>query len=252
MSGHSKWSTIKRKKGANDAKRGKVFTRLAREITIAAKEGGGNPDSNFTLRLAIERAKAENMPKDNIERAIKSGTGELKDGAQIEEVLYEAYATNGVALMVEVATDNRNRALAELKHALSRHGGNMAEPGSVSWQFDQKGYIALQPGQMDFDDLFLIAAEAGAEDIIEGSDIIEIYTPREQLQAVDAELRENGLKPEETRLDWVPNVEIDLSADDAGKVMKVVEAIEDLDDTQQVYSNLHLTDEVLAALDAIS
>ncbi len=250
MSGHSKWSTIKRKKGANDAKRGKIFTRLAREITLAAKEGGGNPDVNFSLRLAIERAKAQNMPKDNIERAIKSGTGELKDAAQIEEVLYEAYAPNGVALMVQVATDNRNRSLGELKHALSRHGGNMAEPGSVAWQFEQKGYISLESGQMDFDDIFLVAAEAGAEDLVEGSELIEIYTPRDKLQDVTAELEENGLKSDEARLDWVPSVEVGLPAEDASKVLRLVEAIEDLDDTQQVYSNLQLSDELLAELEA--
>src|SRR6185369_1571621 len=136
MSGHSKWSTIKRKKGANDAKRGKIFTRLGREITLAAREGGGSIDANFRLRLAVDRAKQENMPKDNIERAVKRGTGELKDGAEIEEIVYEAYGPSGIAMIVSVMTDNRNRSLSEIKYVLNRHGGNMAEPGSVAWQFE--------------------------------------------------------------------------------------------------------------------
>jgi len=250
MSGHSKWSTIKRKKAANDAKRGKIFTRLAREITIAAREGGGDPDTNFSLRLAVDRAKAENMPKENIDRAIKSGTGELKDAAAFEEILYEAYGPSGVAIMIAVATDNRNRSLADIKYVLNRYGGSMAEPGSVSWQFEQKGYIAVNAGQMEFDDLFLLAADAGAEDIVDGEELVEIYTPREKLQAVTEEMKANGLTTEEARLDWVPNNELDLAADDGAKVMKVIEMLEDLDDAQMVYSNLNVTDELIAALEA--
>lgn len=248
MSGHSKWSTIKRKKAANDAKRGKIFTRLAREITIAARQGG-DPETNFGLRLAVDRAKAENMPKDNIDRAIKRGTGELQDGTQIEEIQYEAYAPHGVALILEVATDNRNRSLSEIKHSLSKAGGNMAEPGSVSWQFEQKGYLTVPAGLADYDELFLIAAEAGAEDVVESDDLIEVFTPREQLQAVREALSAASITTEEARLDWVPKNDIDLAPDLAMKVMNLIEQLEDLDDMQTVYSNLNVTDELMQAFE---
>lgn len=246
MSGHSKWSTIKRKKAANDARRGKIFTRLAREITIAARQGG-DPDTNFALRLAVDRARAANMPKDNIERAVKRGTGELKDAEEFEDILYEAYAPNGVALILEVATDNRNRSLSEIKHALSRSGGTMAEPGAVSWQFEQKGYITIAAGSADYEEVFLIAAEAGADDVIDGEDLIEVVTPRERLQAVQEGLQEAGVEVEEARLDWIPKNDIDLEPDIAMKVMNLIEQLEDLDDMQTVYSNLNVTDELMQA-----
>lgn len=249
MSGHSKWSTIKRKKAANDAKRGKMFTRLAREITIAAREGG-DPETNFALRLAVDRARQANMPKDNIERAVKRGTGELKDDVTIEEILYEAYAPNGVALLLEVATDNRNRSLSEIKHALSRGGGNMAEPGAVSWQFEQKGYITIEAEGADYEEIFLVAADAGADDVIDGADLIEVFTPREGLQAVQEALKEAGVEVEEARLEWVPKNDVDLASDDAMKVMGLIEQLEDLDDMQTVYSNLQVTDELMRAFDA--
>jgi YebC/PmpR family DNA-binding regulatory protein len=249
MSGHSKWSTIKRKKAANDAKRGKMFTRLAREITIAAREGG-DPETNFALRLAVDRARQANMPKDNIERAVKRGTGELKDDVTIEEILYEAYAPNGVALLLEVATDNRNRSLSEIKHALSRGGGNMAEPGAVSWQFEQKGYITIEAEGADYEEIFLVAADAGADDVIDGADLIEVFTPREGLQAVQEAFKEAGVEVEEARLEWVPKNDVDLASDDAMKVMGLIEQLEDLDDMQTVYSNLQVTDELMRAFDA--
>lgn len=249
MSGHSKWSTIKRKKAANDAKRGAAFTRLAREITIAAQQGG-DPEMNFGLRLAIDRAKAGNMPKENIERAIKRGTGELKDGVQIEEVIYEAYAGHGVAVLIDCATDNRNRTIAEIKHIMSKSGGTMAEPGSVSWQFEQKGYITIDPGQMEYDDLFLVAADAGAEDVIDGDGFIEIFTPREELHTVVDALEDAGVTIENAKLEWTPNTPLDLEQGDALKVMSVIEQLDELDDTQQVYSNLNMSDELLAALEA--
>jgi YebC/PmpR family DNA-binding regulatory protein len=250
MSGHSKWSTIKRKKGANDAKRGKIFTRLGREITLAAREGSGNTESNFRLRLAVERAKQENMPKDNIDRAIKRGTGELKDGADIEEITYEAYGPAGVALLVQVMTDNRNRSLSEIKHILNKHGGNMAEPGSVSWQFEQKGFISVPAEGRDFDELFMVAAEAGADDVSQEDEYIEIYTPREQLQVVQEALRSGGIGIEEARLEWVPKTPLDLDPASGTKVMNVIESLEDLDDAQSVFSNLRVTDEIMAALEA--
>jgi YebC/PmpR family DNA-binding regulatory protein len=249
MSGHSKWSTIKRKKSANDAKRGQIFTRLAREIALAARNGG-DPDTNFSLRLAVDRARAGNMPKDNIDRAIKRGTGELKGEGDLEEILYEAYAPSGIALLVHVVTDNRNRTLSEVKHALSRSGGNMAEVGSVSWQFEQKGYLTVPCGQCTYDDVFLVAADAGAEDVVDGDEFVEVLTPRERLQAVRQALEEAGFPVEEARLDWVPQTAIDLPADAALKVMGLIESLEDLDDTQTVYSNLNVTDELMASFEA--
>lgn len=249
MSGHSKWSTIKRKKGANDAKRGKIFTRLGREITMAAKEGGSSLD-NFRLRLAIDRAKAENMPKDNIERAIKRGTGDDKDGVEFEEIVYEAYGPNGIAFMIQVMTDNRNRSLSEIKNILNKNGGNMAEPGSVAWQFEQKGYISVPANGRDFDDVFMVAAEAGADDVAQEGESIDIYTPRESLQAVEQALESNGISIEEARLEWVAKTPIDVEPDKGTKVMNVIELLEDLDDTQNVFSNLHVTDEIMAALEA--
>ncbi len=249
MSGHSKWSTIKRKKAANDAKRGKMFTRLSREITIAAREGG-DPEMNFSLRLAIDRAKEANMPKDNIERAVKRGTGELKDQEEFVEIIYEAYAPHGVALLVEVATDNRNRTLAALKHALTHVGGSMAEPGSVSWQFEQKGYITVPAGSHEYDDVFMVAAEAGAEDVVDDAELIEVFTPRDELHEVLDALKGAGIKVGEARLDWVPKTSLDLPPDNAVKVMNLIEGIEDLDDTQTVYSNLNVTDELMASFEA--
>jgi YebC/PmpR family DNA-binding regulatory protein len=244
MSGHSKWATIKRKKAANDARRGKLFTQLGREITIAARSGGGDPDANFALRIAIDRARAANMPKDNIERAIKRGTGELK-GEELEEITYECYAPAGVALLVEVMTDNRNRTLAEVKHVLNRQGGSMAEPGSVMWQFEQKGYITLPAQAHSYEDVFLVAAEAGAEDVIDGVDFIEVMTPREALQTVEEELEAAGVTVDEARLEWMPKSSLDLEPDQALRVMSVIEQLEDLDDTQTVYSNLNVTDELM-------
>ncbi|MBN1313052.1 MAG: YebC/PmpR family DNA-binding transcriptional regulator [Anaerolineae bacterium] len=251
MSGHSKWSTIKRKKGANDAKRGKLFTRLGREIMIAARNST-DPDANFALRLAVERARQANMPKDNIERAIKRGSGEDKEAAAFVEILYEAYAPHGIALLVEVTTDNRNRSLSELKHVLTRNGGSMAEVGSVSWQFIQKGYITVPAGQRSYDEIFMMAADAGAEDVLDDPETIEIFTPREDLQAVEEALRSTGLEIEEARLDWVPKTPIDLGSDEAHKVMNVIEQIEDLEDTQSVYSNLNMTAELVESFEVMA
>ena len=175
MSGHSKWSTIKHKKAAADTKRGKLFTQLTKELTIAAREGGGDPEFNARLRLAVDKAKEANMPKDNIDRAIKRGTGEL-EGQELHEVVYEGYAPHGVGVLIEVVTDNRNRAVAELRHALSRNGGSMAEAGSVAWQFERKGYLTLKEAVADEDELFLVAADAGAEDVSFDDGEVEIYT----------------------------------------------------------------------------
>lgn len=249
MSGHSKWSTIKRKKGAEDAKRGKIFTRLAREITLAAREGGGDPDINVRLRLAIDRAKAANMPKDNIERAIKRGTGESKDGSELEEVMYEGYAPHGVALMIEVVTDNRNRAVADIRHVLNRFGGSLGEGGSVAWQFKKQSYFSFPAQGMNEDQVFEIAVEAGADDVLFEDDVIEIFGPVEAFKTISDELSKAGIKPDEAGLRYIPNQEIELDTDETLKVMKVIEALEDLDDVQNVYSNLSISDAALAKLE---
>jgi YebC/PmpR family DNA-binding regulatory protein len=246
MSGHSKWSTIKHKKAATDAKRGKLFTRIAKEITIAARAGGGDPDTNNALRLIIAKAKAANMPKDNIEKAIKRGTGEL-EGGELVEALYEVYAPHGIAILVEVVTDNRNRAIADLRHTVSKYGGNMADSGSVTWQFTRKGYIGITE-DVDEDDLFLIAADAGAEDI-EFGEITEIFVELEDFQNVQLALEEAGIATEEANVVYDPNTPIELTQSEALQVMNLIDKIEDLDDVQNVYSNLDVTEEAIAAME---
>ena len=245
MSGHSKWSTIKHKKAATDAKRGKIFTRLAREIAVAARAGGGDPDVNFTLRLAIDRAKSANMPKDNIERAIKRGTGELK-GDELSEVTYEAYAPNGVALLVQVVTDNRNRSVADLRKTFSRQGGSMAEVGSVAWQFERKGYLAVAPDGADEETVFDVAVEAGAEDVVISEGLVEVYAQLGDFQAVRQALQEREIELETAELAMIPKSTIQLAEKETLQVMGVIEALEELDDVQQVYSNLDISDEAMA------
>ncbi len=245
MSGHSKWKTIKHKKNAADAKRGKIFTRLGREITIAARSGGGNPDVNFNLRLAMDKAKAANMPKDNIERAIKRGTGELK-GEDLVEVMYEGYAPNGVALLVQILTDNKNRAVADVRRILTRQGGTLAEAGAVAWQFERKGYIAIEPDGLDADHIFEVAVEAGAEDVIFGDDLVEIYAETENFQTVRQALKDAGIEIETAELSMIPKTTMQLDEKETIKVMSLIEALEDLDDTQQVYSNLDISDDAMA------
>jgi len=249
MSGHSKWSTIKHKKAATDAKRGRLFTRLAREITIAAREGGGDPDINFGLRLAVDKAKSANMPKDNIERAIKRGTGELK-GEELSEVVYEGYAPNGVALLVQVLTDNKNRTVADVRRILTRQGGTLAEAGAVAWQFERKGYIAIAPDGTDEDTIFEIAVEAGAEDVVFGDDLIEVYAELENFQSVRQALEEAGIQFETAELAMIPKTTMQLQEKQTLQVMAVIDALEELDDTQQVYSNLEISDDVLTKYEA--
>jgi YebC/PmpR family DNA-binding regulatory protein len=250
MSGHSHWATIRRKKGAADAKRGQVFTRLAREIVIAAREGGGDPDSNFRLQLAIDRARASNMPKENIERAIKRGTGESKEGNAIEEVMYEGYAPHGIALMMSVVTDNRNRSVAEIRHVLNRYGGSMAEAGSVAWQFKRIAYFSFEQGNHNQDTIFEQAVEAGADDVTFEDGWVEIVGPVESFKSISDALKALKIVPEEAELRMSPTNETELEDDHTVQVLKMIEALEELDDVQSVYSNLSISDSAMAQLEA--
>lgn len=249
MSGHSKWSTIKRKKGAADAKRGAIFTRLAREIVISAREGGSDPDTNFRLRLAVEKARAENMPKDNIERAIKKGSGEDKDAAAFEELTLEGYGPRGSAVMVSCVTDNRVRTVSDVRHAFSKSGGNMAEAGAVGWQFDRKSYFSFPSGAMAFEKAFELGVEAGADDVVDGGEEIEIYAPVEAFKTIADALGKSGIQPGEAGLRLIAKQEIELDVEGTLSVIKVVENLESLDDVQDVYHNVKISDEALAALE---
>ncbi len=250
MSGHSHWATIRRKKGAADAKRGQVFTRLAREIALAARVGGGDPSTNVGLELAIDRARAQNMPKDNIERAIKRGTGEDREGGVLEQVYYEGYANHGIALMIEVVTDNRNRAVAEIRHALTRNGGNMAEAGSVSWQFNRSAYFSFPADGLDQDKVLELAIDAGADDVKFDNETIEIIGPVDSFKAILDSLTAAEIEPEEAGLRMLPKNEIELDPDKTVQVMRTIEVLEELDDVQSVYSNLTITEEAIARLEA--
>lgn len=249
MSGHSKWSTIKRKKGAEDAKRGKIFTRLARDITIAAREGGGDENANPRLKLAIAKAKAANMPKDNIERAINRGTGKLTDGEALEEFTLEGYGLEGVAFLIDVLTDNKNRTLSEVKRIFNKAGGSLASAGSVAWQFEQKGAIVLAGENLDFDEVFMVAAEAGADDVTNDDGTITVFTPREQFAAVEAALTAAGYTVEASELRWIAKNETEVPVEKAVANMKIMNDIEELDDVQSVASNLAISDDVIAAFE---
>lgn len=250
MSGHSHWATIRRKKDAADAKRGQLFTRLAREIVIAAREGGGDPATNVRLAIAIDKARANNMPKENIERAIKRGTGESKEGNAIEEVYYEGYAPHGIALMILVVTDNRNRSVAEIRHILSRMGGSMADAGSVAWQFKRIAYFAFPLNGRDTDAIFEMAVEAGADDVTFDEDTVEIIAPPEAFKQISNQLHAMGITPEEAELRMTPNNETELGTEETMQVLKLIEALEDLDDVQSVYHTMSIPESVLAQFEA--
>lgn len=250
MSGHSHWATIRRKKGAADAKKGAIFTRLAREIVMAAREGGGDPGTNVRLALAIEKARAGNMPKDNIERAIRRGSGEDKDAAAIEELTFEGYGPHGAAIMIDTVTDNRNRTIADLRHVFSRSGGNMAEAGAVAWQFDRKSYFSFPSEQLGFDAAFELAIDAGADDVVDGGDEIEIIGPVEAFKKIGDALRAKNVSPDEAGLRLLAKQELDLSVEATLSLLKLVENIEDMDDVQNVFHNVRLSEEALAALEA--
>ena len=250
MAGHSKWANIKRKKGVADAKRGKIFTTLARAITMAAREGGGDPDVNFSLHLAIDKARAANMPKDNIERAVKRGTGEDKDGAALEKIIYEGYAPHGIALIIECVTDNRNRAVAELRHVLNKADGSLGEGGSVAWQFTQRAYFAFPQNGRDEDAIYELAIEAGVDDFDYDGESIEFFAEVTEFKNVSDKLRALGIQTDEAELRMFPNQETELSVDATLVVMRVIENLEDLDDVQKIDSNLAISEDALAKLEA--
>jgi len=241
MSGHNKWANIKHRKMAQDAKRSKIFTKLIRELIVAAREGGGDPDKNPRLRAAIERARAANMPKDNIEKAIKRGTGEL-GGDQLYEITYEAYAPGGVALLIKVVTDNKNRSAQEVRHILSKYGGNMAESGAVSWIFERKGVINIPRDKVeDVEELAMAAIDAGAEDIKDDDDPIQILTAPEELSAVKDALAEAGYEVE-AFISYIPKNTVKVEGADAEKLLKLLNYLEELDDVQEVISNFEMDD----------
>jgi len=247
MSGHSKWATIKRQKGANDAKRGQLFTKLAREISVAARSGLPDPEMNFRLRLAVQKARSENMPKENIDRAIERAAGGA-GGANFDEVYYEGYGPAGVALIVQAMTDNRNRTVSEVRAVFTRAGAALGENGSVGWMFDHVGQIVVDPGNLDSDDVALTAIDAGAIDVqVEGDDV-EIFTETQDLHKVLEEINNSGVEVKSSELIMRPKTLMATEPDAAVKVIRMMEKLEDLDDVQQVYTNLDVTDEVLAQI----
>ena len=249
MSGHSKWSTIKRKKGAADAKRGQLFTRLGREITIAAREGGGDIDANFRLRLAVDKARQANMPKENIERAIQRGVGGGREGVALESVIYEGYGPGGTAFMVEVLTDNRNRAVAEVRRAFSRHGGNLGETGCVGWMFERKGLLTIDATGQDAEAIALAAIDAGAEDVKVEDNIVEVYAMVEDFQSV-REALSREFPVEDAELSWVPKTLFQPDQKLTVQNMRLIESLEELDDVQSVHSNLDISDAALTEFEA--
>ena len=246
MSGHSKWATIKHKKGALDAKRGKIFTRLIKEITIAAKHGGGDPDGNPRLRTAVLAAKAENMPADNIKRAIQRGTGEL-EGVNYEEITFEGYGPGGVGVLVQVVTSNRNRIVSEIRHMFSKNGGNMAETGAVGWMFHRKGDIVVPKEAADEDKMMSIVLDAGAEDLKDDGAAWEVTTPPEAMEKVREALVGAGITPASAEVAWLPQNYVKLSGPQAQQMLRMVEALEDHDDVQHVYANFDIDEKEIQA-----
>ena len=246
MGGHSHWSQVKRQKGASDAKRGQIFTKLGREIMIAAREGGGDPAMNPRLRLALLKARDNNMPADTVDRAIKRGTGQLEDAKQLIGTTFEGYGPGGVAIMVDVVTDNRNRAVAALRTAFSRGGGSLGESGCVAWQFDNKGLILIEASDSDPEEIALMAIDAGAEDVEIGDNRVEVHTAPESLESVRRALEEMEVSVASADLSMLPKSTITLDDKQAGQVLRLLDNLEELDDVQRVYSNADFPDEVLA------
>jgi YebC/PmpR family DNA-binding regulatory protein len=246
MSGHSKWHTIKHKKGALDAKRGKLFTKLIKELTVAARTGGGDPEANARLRKAVSDAKAGNMPNDTIARAIRRGTGE-EEGVNYDEITYEGTGPGGVAIIVEAMTDNRNRTVAEIRHAFSKYGGNLGVSGSQSWNFEKKGYIVVEKAAKSEDELFEIVTEAGAEDLRDDEDNFEIITAPEEFEAVHEAVKKAGIEPQVAEVEMVPKSYVKLEGADARQMLKLMEILEDHDDVQKVSANFDIDEADMAS-----
>ncbi len=244
MSGHSKWSSIKHKKGATDAKRGKIFTKLIKEITVAARMGGGDPDANPRMRTAIAAAKSENMPKDNIERAIKKGTGEL-EGVNYEESTYEGYGPGGAAVFIESVTDNKNRAVADIRHIFSKNGGNLGENGCVAWMFDKKGYIAIEKKVVDEDSLMETSIEAGAEDVREDNGSFEIITEPDDFESVKTAIDKAAIVYIDAEITMLPQSTTNLEGKQALQMVKLMEALDDCEDVQKVYTSADIPEEIV-------
>jgi YebC/PmpR family DNA-binding regulatory protein len=247
MSGHSKWSSIKHKKGAADAKRGKVFSKLIKEVTVAARIGGGDPGGNPRLRTAIQAAKAENMPKENIARAIKKGTGEL-EGTSYEEVNYEGYGPGGVAMLIDCLTDNKNRTVADIKHLFDRHGGNLGEPGCVSWMFEKKGLIVFDKSNVDEENLINVALEAGAEDVKDSETEFEVVMEASEFETVKKAFDNAGFKYTLAEISMIPQNTVKLEGKQANQMLNLMDALEDHDDISHIYANFDIPDEVLEAM----
>lgn len=247
MSGHSKWAQIKHKKAKTDLERGKAFSKLIRLITVAARQGGGNPENNPRLRLAIQKAREMNMPQENIEKAIKKGTGEL-EGVAYEEIIYEGYGPGGVAIMVEATTDNRNRTTAEIRHLFSKHGGNLGETGCVSWIFERKGLISFEKGKVDEEEVMAVAIDAGAEDIRSTETTIDVITAPEDFERVKEAIDKSGLQYVVAQVTMVPKTTVSVEGKQAQQVLSLIEALEDHDDVQEVYANFDIADELLESL----
>ena len=247
MSGHSKWSTIKHKKGAADAKRGKIFTKLIKEITVAARMGGGDPEGNPRLRTAISAARAENMPKDNIERGIKKGTGEL-EGVSYEEASYDGYGPGGAAVLVDCLTDNKNRSVSDIKHLFERYGGNLGEPGCVTWIFEQRGLVVFEKDKVDEDQLIDLALEAGAEDVIEEETEFEVVTAPTDFETVKKAIDDAGLPYTLAEVTKIPKNTVKIEGKKAQQMINLMQALEDHDDVSHVYANFDIADDVMEAM----
>lgn len=249
MAGHSKWDNIKHKKAKEDARRGKIFTKMTRLISVAAKEGGSDPDTNFRLRLAVDKAKAANVPNETIERAIKRGAGELGSDSY-EEFVYEGYGPGGVAVMLQIMTDNRNRTAADMRHIFSKHGGNLGESGCVGWMFEKAGVVSISGNGLDEDEVMLTALEAGADDVEQDGEIFRISTSPDSFESVRAAVGEAGYTVETAEITMRPTNTIEVDAGVGKRLLQMLDALEDHDDVQDVYANFDLTDETLAAIEA--
>lgn len=248
MSGHNKWSSIKHKKGKADAAKGKIFTKVAREIIVAVKQGGGDPEGNFRLRIAIEKGRASNMPNDNIKRAIQKGLGST-DGDNYEEVVYEGYGPGGVAIMLDTMTDNRNRTAGDIRHLFARNNGNMGETGCVNYMFNRKGYLVIEELEMSEDDLMMLALDAGAEDLSVEDNVAEIYTTPDNFEAVKTNLEKEGIQFAQAEISMVPENTVEITdPSQAKKIMRLIDAFEEHDDVQNVYSNADIPDEMMEDL----